>query len=90
MRDNLPYDQARSHTHRILTDDTSEENPRIEYVIGNEDQDSTVRSGDIDDPHRSLTGVIASLTKNYTVIKLLGTLHYLSNYNSAAFPDLPS
>ena len=40
-RDEKPYDKKKSHTHRILSDDTSEENPHIVYVIGNEEQDST-------------------------------------------------
>ena len=39
------------------------------------------------DPHRSLTGALASLKGKFTAIKLLGDFHDLSNFDSNAFPD---
>ena len=57
------------------------------YVLGNSVQDSIPRAGIIADPHRSLTGAMASVTKIITVIKLLETVHYLKNFDKNAFPD---
>ena len=40
----------------------------------------------MDDPHRSLTGSLASLMTSYTKIKLLGMVHYLNDFEKKAFP----
>ena len=40
-----------------------------------------------DDPHRSLTGALASLWRKYTTIKLLGEVHNLGSFLLDAFPD---
>ena len=44
----------------------------------------------MEDPHRSLTGAMASLWRKYTIIKLLGAEHHLSNFDLAAFPSIES
>ena len=41
----------------------------------------------MEDPHRSLTGTLASVKKNYVKVRLLGTEHSLINFLDAAFPD---
>ena len=46
------------------------------------------RAGTSDDPHRSLTGALASLWKKYTTIKLLGQDHNLGSFPLSAFPDV--
>ena len=63
------------------------DNPAVVYVSASSVLDSTPRAGTITDPYRSLTGAMASLSSKYTVIKLLDTHHYLSNFNPSAFPD---
>ena len=55
-------------------------------MSGISDPDSTQRAGSISDPHRSLTGALASLWRKYTIIKLLGVNHDLTNFDSNAFP----
>ena len=50
--------------------------------------DETPRAGTSDDPHRSLTGALASLWRKYTTIKLLGEVHNLGSFPLIAFPDV--
>ena len=57
------------------------------YVSGSSEIDYTPRAGTITDPHRSLTGTMASLVTKYTVIKLLDSYYYLENFEKHAFPD---
>ena len=56
------------------------------YVSGSSETDITPRAGTITDPHRSLTGAMASISTEYTVIKLLDSYHYLTNFDQSAFP----
>ena len=57
------------------------------YVSGSSETDSTPRAGTITDPHRSLTGAMASLLAKYTEIKLLDSYYYLTDFEQSAFPD---
>ena len=38
------------------------------------------------DPHRIVTGAIASLWYKYTIIRLLGITHDIKNFDANAFP----
>ena len=51
------------------------------YVEGGSVQDGTPREGSFTDPHRSLTGTLASLSGKVTIIKLLDSVHYLNNFD---------
>ena len=82
--------QEACHNHACswdnFCDNTTEDNPAYLYVDGSAFQDDTPREGTMSDPHRSLTGAMASLWQRYTIIKLLGTDHDLKNFEGNAFP----
>ena len=81
------YDCDHSPIKRALAVGDTDDNPTVFYVLGGSADDSTPRTGTATDPHRSLTGTLASLLTKYTVIKLLGSHHTLSNFEKSAFPD---